>query len=144
VENAVGFLRRNLMVPEPEASSVQALNETLMARCEALATTTHYRKGLPLGELFAQDMASSLALPGVGFDPVRYESRKADKTGNVLIDGNTYAAGPSFHGRMLTVGLRHDVIEILDEHSEPIRSLTGSSAGRRQRSSTPHPWSRCW
>jgi len=123
VENAVGFLRRNLMVPEPEASSLQALNEVLMARCEALATTTHYRKGLPLRELFAQDIAASLALPGVGFDPVRYESRKADKTGNLLIDGNTYAAGPSFHGRSLTVGLRHDVIEILDEHSEPVRSF---------------------
>ncbi|MEO5779627.1 MAG: IS21 family transposase, partial [Arthrobacter oryzae] len=104
VENAVGFLRRNLMVPEPVASSLQALNEVLMARCDALATTTHYRKGLPLGELFTHDVASSLALPGVGFDPVRYESRKADKTGNLLIDGNTYAAGSSFHGRMLTVG----------------------------------------
>jgi hypothetical protein len=99
------------------------LNEALMARCDALATTRHYRKGLPLGELFAQDIASSLALPGVGFDPVRYESRKADKTGNLLIDGNTYAAGPSFHGRMLTVGLRHDVVQILDEHSEPVRSF---------------------
>ncbi len=123
VENAVGFLRRNLMVPEPVASSLQALNEVLMARCDALATTTHYRKGLPLGELFTHDVASSLALPGVGFDPVRYESRKADKTGNLLIDGNTYAAGSSFHGRMLTVGLRHDVVQILDEHSEPIRSF---------------------
>lgn len=123
VENAVGFLRRNLMVPEPEAPSLQALNEVLMARCDALATTTHYRKGLPVSELFAQDVASSLELPGVGFDPVRYESRTADKTGNLLIDGNTYAAGPSFGGRMLTVGLRHDVIEILDEHSEPVRTF---------------------
>ena len=123
VENAVGFLRRNLMVPEPEAATLAGLNEVLMARCEALATTVHYRKGLPVGDLFAQDVAACLELPGIGFDPVRYESRKADKTGNLLIDGNTYAAGPSFHGRNLTVGLRHDVIEILDEHSEPVRSF---------------------
>ncbi|MCB5290792.1 hypothetical protein BJQ90_00209 [Arthrobacter sp. SO3] len=54
---------------------------------------------------------------------MRYESRKADKTGNLLIDGNTYAAGPAFHSRNLTVGLRHDIIEILDEHSEPVRSF---------------------
>ena len=82
-----------------------------------------YRKGLPLSDLFTHDVASSLALPLVGFDPVRYESRKADKTGNLLIDGNTYAAGPAFHGRMLTIGLRHDVVQILDEHSEPVRSF---------------------
>ena len=123
VENAVGFLRRNLMVPEPEAATLQGLNEVLMAQCMALAATTHYRKGLPVGELFAQDVAVSLALPGVGFDPVRYESRTTDKTGNLLIDGNTYAAGSSFHSRTLTVGLRHDVVEILDEHAEPVRSF---------------------
>jgi transposase len=123
VENAVGFLRRNLMVPEPEAATLQGLNEVLMARCTALASTIHYRKGLPINELFAQDIAAGLELPGVGFDPVRYETRTADKTGNVLIDGNTYAAGPSFHSRTLTIGLRHDVIEILDEHAAPVRSF---------------------
>jgi hypothetical protein len=123
VENAVGFLRRNLMVPEPEAATLQGLNEVLMARCLALAEAVHYRKGLPVGELFAQDVAASLSLPGIGFDPVRYESRTADKTGNLLIDGNTYAAGPSFHSRTLTVGLRHDVVEILDEQVLPVRSF---------------------
>src|SRR5680860_764922 len=123
VENAVGFLRRNLMVPEPEAATLQGLNDMLLARCMALAEATHYRKGLPVSELFAQDVAASLALPGVGFDPVRYESRTADKKGNVLIDGNTYAAGSSFHNRTLTVGLRHDVVEILDEQSTPVRSF---------------------
>lgn len=97
VENAVGFLRRNLMVPEPEAVSLEALNQMLLDRCDELA--------------------------GVGFDPVRYESRRADKTGKLLIDGNSYAAGPSFHGRALTVGLRHDVVEILDEHAVPVRSF---------------------
>ena len=123
VENAVGFLRRNLMVPEPEAATLQGLNAVLMARCMALAAAIHYRKGLPVSELFAQDVAASLALPGVGFDPVRYESRTADKTGNLLVDGNTYAAGSSFHSRTLTVGLRHDVVEILDEHAALVRSF---------------------
>ena len=123
VENAVGSLRRNLMVPEPEAATLQGLNNVLMVRCMALAEATHYRKDLPISELFAQDVAASLALPGVGFDPVRYESRTGDKKGNLLIDGNTYAAGSSFHSRTLTVGLRHDVVEILDEHAIPVRSF---------------------
>jgi hypothetical protein len=144
VENAVGFLRRNLMVPEPEAATLAGLNDVLLGRCDALAATTHYRKGLTLGELFIQDVAASLALPGVGFDPVRYESRKADKTGNLLIDGNTYAAGSSFHGRTHTVGLRHDVVQILDEHSEPVRSFPGPLGGRPRRSSNRLPCCRCW
>ncbi|TFB77212.1 hypothetical protein E3O21_10000 [Cryobacterium flavum] len=111
------------MVPELEAATVRGVNDVLMARCMALAAATHYRKGLPVGELFAQDVAASLALPGVRFDPVRYKSRTADKTGNLLIDGNTYAAESSFHSRTLTVGLRQDVVEILDEQAAPVRSF---------------------
>ncbi len=34
VENAVGFLRRNLMVPEPEFGSLEEFNRWLLARCE--------------------------------------------------------------------------------------------------------------
>ncbi|WP_206448811.1 IS21 family transposase, partial [Agrococcus sp. KRD186] len=120
VENAVGFLRRNLMVPEPEAASLQALNEVLLERCDALAAQEHWRKGAPIGELFADDLAAGLELPGIGFDPVRYESRRADKTGKVVIDGTAYLAGPAYHDRHLTVGVRHDRIEILDEHAHPV------------------------
>lgn len=111
------------MVPEPGANSLQALNQLLLKQCGALGSAVYYRKGLPLAELFAHDLAASLELPGIGFDPVRYESRKADKTGNILIDSNTYAVGPSFHSRNLTVGLRRDVVQILDKHCEPIRSF---------------------
>ncbi len=73
--------------------------------------------------MFADDVAAGLDLPGVGFDPVRYESRTADKTGNLVIDGTTYCAGPPFSRRRVTVGIRHDRIEILDEHADPIVSL---------------------
>lgn len=120
VENAVGFLRRNLMVPEPEAAALAGLNEVLLARCDELATGRHWRKDTAIGELFSQDIAACLDLPGVGFDAVRYEPRKADKTGNVLIEANTYAAGPSFGSRRVTVGLRHETVEILNENAEPV------------------------
>lgn len=120
VENAVGFLRRNLMVPEPDVASFASLNEMLFARCAELGEREHWRKGTPIGELFAEDLAACLHLPGVGFDPVRYESRRADKTGKILIEGAAYLAGPAYHDRHLTAGIRHDVIEILDEHAHPV------------------------
>lgn len=123
VENAVGFLRRNLMVPEPEAASMTGLNKVLLARCDQLGTKEHWRKDVPIGELFAADVAACLALPGAGFDPVRYELRTPDKTGNLLIEGNTYCAGPAFAGRRITVGIRHDRVQVLDEHAHPVVSL---------------------
>lgn len=120
VENAVGFLRRNLMVPEPVATTLTGLNTALFTQCQDLGLKPHWRKQQPIIELFSEDVAACLALPGVGFDPVRYESRKADKTGTITVEDNFYLAGPSFHDRRLTVAIRHDVIEILDETSRPI------------------------
>lgn len=66
------------------------------------------------------NLAACLELPGVGFDPVRYESRKAEKTGTITVDESFYLAGPSFGSRALTVAIRHDVIDILDETSRPV------------------------
>lgn len=123
VENAVGFLRRNLMVPEPQAATLAGLNQVLLARCDQLAVKEHWRKGVPIGELFTQDQAACLELPGAGFDPVRYECCTPDKTGTLLIDGNPYTAGPWLAGRRITIGIRHDRIEVLDEHANPVVSL---------------------
>lgn len=120
VENAVGFLRRNLMVPEPEAPTLAVLNARLLDRCDALAGATHWRKGTPLGELFAADKAAGLPLPGVGFDAVRFEARTADKYGNIAIDHVTYGAGPVFRSRTVTVALRHETVEVLGDDNRPV------------------------
>lgn len=36
VENTVGYLRPNFMVAEPEAATLDGLNEVLLSRCDAL------------------------------------------------------------------------------------------------------------
>ena len=53
VENAVGFLRRNIMVPMLNAESHGQLTRYMLERCDAMAKETHYRKGAPIGGLFA-------------------------------------------------------------------------------------------
>lgn len=123
VENAVGFLRRNIMVPMPEVASMEALNQLLTERSARFANKVHWKKQATSEELFVQDRAALLPLPGVSFDPVQYERRAANKYGHVQVAGNTYAAGPQFATRSLTVGLRHETIELLDEHAVVIRSF---------------------
>ncbi|BAC18054.1 hypothetical protein HMPREF0290_0612 [Corynebacterium efficiens YS-314] len=137
VENAVGFLRRNLMVPEPVAVTLAGLNTTFLAQCQQLALAPHWRKQQPILELFAADVDACLALPGIGFDPVRYETRKADKTGTITVEDNFYLAGPSFAGRLLTVAIRHDVIDILDEHARPVVTFPRSYDHQDQTIFTP-------
>jgi hypothetical protein len=106
VENAVGFLRRNLMVPMPKAESLEALTRMLLERCGMLARQRHYRKDDTIGALFEQDKAQMLALPGVSFDPVRWEMRHADNLGIVTVDGARYLAGAKYHNLPVHAGLR--------------------------------------
>ena len=106
VENAVGFLRRNIMVPMPDAESHGQLTRYMLERCDAMAKETHYRKGAPIGGLFAGEKMDMQPLPAKPYDAIRWEVGKADKDGRVQIDGNYYLAGPSWRGWTLDVGLR--------------------------------------
>ena len=112
VENAVGFLRRNLMVPIPKAESLETLTRMLLARCGELAHQSHYRKEGTIEGLFEQDKARMLALPGVSFDPVRWETRHADNLGIVTVDGARYLAVAKYHNLPVHVGLRAFDVEI--------------------------------
>ena len=96
VENAVGFLRRNLMVPPMRAESYGQLSRLLLERCDGLARDSYCPRLLdvPVAEVFDEERAALMPLPSTAFDPVRWESRTADKYGLVDIDSNRYLAGP--------------------------------------------------
>lgn len=104
VENAVGFVRRNLMVPMPSAESFRALTRVWLDACERIAGSDHYRHGVPVRELFEAEKDHMPPLPGVRFDPCDWRSVKADKTGSVVIDANRYLAGPRWRSMRLQAG----------------------------------------
>ena len=106
VENAVGFLRRNVMVPLPNAESHAQLTRFMLSRCDRIAEDPHYRKGEPVRDLFARDREAMAPMPGTRFDACRWEVRKADGEGCVSVDSHRYLAGPSWRGWTLDVGLR--------------------------------------
>lgn len=101
VENAVGFLRRSLLVPEPSVSSLGELNAQLRAGCDRVNASSRCRDGRPTPEALAEDLTTMLALPGVPFDAVRWVRARADKRVYVEACGNRCCAGPAWHGREL-------------------------------------------
>ena len=123
VENAVGFLRRNLMVPMPNAESYRKLTSWMLSRCDEIAGNTHYRKDVPISDLFAGEKTRMLPLPRVPYDACRWVTRKADREGNVEIDSNRYLAGPSWRGWTLEVGLRAFQVEIRTQDGRFVAKL---------------------
>ncbi len=95
VENAVGYLRRNLMVPKPHVESFGQLSRLLLERYEAMASTavSSADPGSSVADRFAHDRGALVPLPSQPFDAVSCHNRKADKYGRVEFASNHYQAG---------------------------------------------------
>ena len=63
VENAVGFLRRNLLVPVPSFGGLAELNAFLERGCAALSGKSCARDGRPTAEALAEDLAAMRPCP---------------------------------------------------------------------------------
>lgn len=126
VENAVGFLRRNLMVPKPNAESHRQPARHPLSRCDAIADVDHYRSGRPIRELFDEDRGEMQPLPRARFDAVEWVERKADKEGNIQIGSVRYLAGPSWRGWTLLAGLRAFEVEIRTADGRHVNTLPRS------------------
>ena len=116
VENAVGFLRRNLMVPPMRAESYEQLGRLMLERCDGLAGASYCPRlmDVPVAEVFAEERAHLMPLPAERFDPVRWEERRADKRGRVQVDSRSYLAGGAWARRRVLAALRWDTVTLME------------------------------
>ena len=121
--NAVGLLRRNLLVPVPSFGSMEEPSRCLAAGCAGLSAASRARDGRPAPEALADDLVEMRALPGVPFDAVRWVPAKADKLGCVTAAGREYVAGPAWHDRRLLGRLRAGTVEILADRGRRVAVL---------------------
>ena len=73
VENGVGYVRRNFLVPVPQADSWDELNERLAAACRREFERTGGGRDRATAELLAADRAAFLPLPAEPFEARRLE-----------------------------------------------------------------------
>ena len=67
---------------------------------------------MPVAEVFDEERAALMPLPSTAFDPVRWESRTADKYGLVDIDSNRYLAGPDSARSKVLAAIRWDTVTL--------------------------------
>ncbi|MDD4450663.1 MAG: IS21 family transposase [Sphaerochaeta sp.] len=97
VENKVGALRRNLLVPPMQLSyPIQQFNkEVMIPKSFAFrADEQHYEKGATFKELFVQDRKALGPLPAKAFHVAKIESLGTNGTGSLTLEsGHTYVLG---------------------------------------------------
>lgn len=115
VENKVGYIRRNFLVPMPTVGDLSAWNETLLDRCEEDFERPHYKKQRSIGELFAADRKALAPLPEKPFNAERYLKVRTDGYGKFCLDGcHWYATAPEMGGQELVVGVGAHVVTVYD------------------------------
>ena len=121
VERKVDYNRANLFVPVPHFNEMEKYNQKLLARHEKKASELHYKKQIPIRELFEEDRKALLMLPPKRFDVCRYEWLKADGYGKVCMDGkHFYSTKPENANKQVLAGIRAHTIDILTEGGQVI------------------------
>jgi len=107
VERKVDYNRANLFVPVPHFTDIQGYNQKLLSRHEKKATELHYKKQIPIGELFEEDRKALLVLPLKPFNVCRYEWMRADGYGKICMDSkHFYSACPQNAHQKVLVGIQ--------------------------------------
>ncbi|OQB97983.1 MAG: Integrase core domain protein [Spirochaetes bacterium ADurb.Bin110] len=112
VENKIGYTRRNFFVPMPEVESLDEFNKELFMRAEEDHEREHYKKGLSISELFAEDKKALGSLPVHPFNVERFERVSTDGYWKFCVDGkHWYSSAPEYGNSPLIVGLKaHELV----------------------------------
>lgn len=122
VENKVGYLRRNLLVPVPRFLNLDDFNKKLLSDCDRDAKREHYTDGRFIFEIFYEDKKSHMPLPRVAFDTCSIKSYKTNGCGKFYLNkGNhEYSTTPSLSNKSVQVRFRSQKLEILNEDLQVI------------------------
>jgi len=105
VENHVGYVRRNLLVPVPSFPSWAAFNEYLAACCYADLFRRVRGKAETKAERLEVDRLVMLSLPAERFEPRRIEQATANSLSLVRFDRNDYSVPSDYaHHPVTAVG----------------------------------------
>jgi transposase len=112
VEGMVGFVRRNYMVPIPEAASLEELNEKLLESCRSYGSHTVSGREHSVDTLFEEEQQSLLEQPSAPFSNIQLLPGKADKYATVIVDKNRYSVPSRYAGYPVKVQLTVDRVII--------------------------------
>ena len=118
VENAVGYIRRNFLVPELTITDYDAANAQLQQQLQEDRKSLHYKEQIPIQELWKDDAAVLLPLPEVPYAPVRSLQRTVNKYGEIKIGKEIYHIPKAYVKQTVFVQLFWDTVHVYDSHGD--------------------------
>ena len=103
VENAVGYVRRNFMVPLPRFPDFASFNAYLEECCRAEFSKTSSMQSKTIGDLFDEEKPSLLPLPDQDIETRRVATCRANSLSLVRFDRNDYSVPAEHTHKAFTV-----------------------------------------
>jgi len=122
VENKVGYIRRNYLLPPPKIEDLDAFNRELLKRCTADLEREHYVKKEQIRELFATEQEGLIPLPRERFRVFTLEKVKTDNYSFIRFDNNRYSTSPEYAGSEMWLEIGGSEIRVLNAKYEPVVS----------------------
>lgn len=122
VENAVGYIRRNFLVPPLMVSDFGETNTTLQEQLRIDRESLHYSKQVPIVELWKDDKACLLPLGNTSYEPVSSRQLRVNKYGEITLDTERYHLPTGHHRQQVFVQIAWDQIRVYDVHCDKLIS----------------------
>ncbi|MFU0782625.1 MAG: IS21 family transposase [Thermoanaerobacterium thermosaccharolyticum] len=112
VENLVGWVRRNILVPVPRVKNINELNQVLLANC--LKYRSHQIRGREqtVGQMYEMDKSLLYALPKYVFDSSKSISADVDEYSTVRFDRNNYSVPVKYVGKSVSIKAYGNILNI--------------------------------
>lgn len=117
-EGLVGYARRNFMVPIPEVSTLEELNEQLEQACREYAEKTRVPHSNEfIAAVWEKEKEHLLPLPKVPFDACRVIEGQVDKQSLVHFETNAYSVPCQYVGQKVLVKAYADEIKVVTDQT---------------------------
>ena len=118
VENKVGYIRRNYLVPVPKFDDLMFYNLELLDKLDSDQDRPHYYKQTLISELFKADKSALMPLPSIQFDKSKLiTGLKTDGYGRFTLDNgkHEYSSAPKYALGTVNVRLDSTFVTVLDD-----------------------------
>jgi Transposase and inactivated derivatives len=120
VENKVGYLRRNYLLPPPRIENMDEFNRNLLERCMKDLQREHYVKKEQISDLFRAEQKALIPLPRERFRVFTLEKVKTDKYSFIHFDKNQYSTSPEYAESELWLEIGNSELRVLNGKYEQI------------------------
>lgn len=118
VENLVGWVRRNVLVPVPRVKDISELNELLLKNCIKYRQHTVRGRNNSVGYNYEEEKAFLNPLPPYIFDTSKTVHAKVNEYSTVRFDKNNYSVPAKYIGKEATVKGYGNRISIFQQGKE--------------------------